>query len=178
MMSRTMAEAQLPKRVDAIKLVTVSQQFNADIDSKQLTRLSEAVEDCVAPVHCEIRFERDQEKHRLLQGSCNTSVVMICQRCLGNVTIPVESSFQLGLVFDDDQAKQLPKRFEPVEVDENGQLDLWSVMEDEVLLALPMFPTHPEGDCQFKQPGSKPKTTDSDDKRPNPFDVLAKLKQK
>lgn len=178
MMSRTMAEAQLPRRVDAVKLVMVNQQFNADIDSKQLTRLNEAVEDCIAPVHCEIQFGRDQENHRLLQGSCNTSVVMICQRCLGNVTIPLASRFQLGLVYDNDQARQLPKRFEPVEVDENGQLDLWTVMEDEVLLALPMFPAHPEGDCQFKQPEPMPETTDSDDKRSNPFDVLAKLKQK
>src|SRR5690606_18973202 len=124
-MSRTMAEAQLPKRVDAVKLVDNNQQLNADIDSKNLTRLLDAVVHCNEPVHCEIQFERDQDKNRMLTGSCNTNVVMICQRCLGEVSLPVTSRFQLGLVFDDDQARQLPKRLEPVELDENGQLDLW-----------------------------------------------------
>lgn len=175
-MSRTMAEAQLPKRVDAVKLVDGNQQLSANIDSKNMARLNEAVIRCDVPVHCEIEFQRDQDKNRLLVGSCNTNVVMICQRCLGEVNIALESRFQLGLVFDDDQARQLPKRLEPVELEEDGQLDLWAVMEDEVLLALPMFPLHADGECQLQQ--TEPDSTDSDEKRPNPFDVLAKLKQK
>lgn len=178
-MSRTMAEARLPQRVDAAKLVEVNQRFTADIDSKELSRLSDAVESCDAPVSCDIEFDRDEERNRILTGSCKTQVVMICQRCLGPVTIPVESDFQLGLVFDDEQAKQLPRRLEPVELDEDARLDLWETLEDEVLLALPSFPTHPESECQIKQP--TPETTatdDSDVKRPNPFDVLAQLKQK
>lgn len=173
-----MAEAQLPKRVDAVKLVDVNQQFNAKIDSENLTRLREAVVDCNEPVHVEIEFQRDQDKNRLLVGSCTTSVVMTCQRCLGDVTVPVESSFQLGLVFDDEQARHLPKSLEPVELEEEGHLDLWTVLEDEVLLALPSFPMHDDHECQVRQPEPEPEFTDSDVKRPNPFDVLAKLKQK
>lgn len=172
-----MAEAQLPQRVDAVKLVDNNQQFNATIDASVLTRLGEAVVNCSAPVHCEIQFERDQENNRVMTGSCHTQVVMICQRCLGEVTFPIESSFELGLVFNDDQARQLPRRLEPVELDEQGQLDLWTVMEDEVLLALPPFPVHEHGECELKQPEPEPETTESDVQRPNPFDVLAKLKQ-
>ena len=172
-----MAEAQLPKRVDAVKLVDNNQRLNANIDGSLLERLSDAVENCVAPVHCEIQFSRDQDNNRLMTGSCHTQVVMICQRCLGNVTVPVDSSFELGLVFDDDQARQLPRRLEPVELDEQGQLDLWTVMEDEVLLALPPFPVHEHGECELKQPEPEPVTEESDVKRPNPFGVLAKLKQ-
>ncbi len=172
-----MAEAQLPRRVDAVKLVDNNQQLNADIDSSKLTRLGETTVRREAPVHCEIQFSRDPENNRLLSGSCHTQVVMICQRCLGDVTIPVESSFELGLVFNDDQARQLPKRLEPVELDEHGILDLWTAMEDEVLLALPSFPVHTQGECELKQPEPAPEITESDEKRPNPFDVLAKLKQ-
>ncbi|WP_430462482.1 YceD family protein [Thalassolituus sp. LLYu03] len=172
-----MAEAQLPKRIDAVKLVDNNQRLNASIDGSLLDRLSDAVENCVAPVHCEIHFSRDQDNNRLMTGSCHTQVVMICQRCLGNVTVPVDSSFELGLVFDDDQARQLPRKLEPVELDEQGQLDLWTVMEDEVLLALPPFPVHEHGECELKQPEPEPETEESDVKRPNPFGVLAKLKQ-
>lgn len=101
---------------------------------------------------------------------------MICQRCLNTVDLDVSSQFELGLVFDDDQARQLPRRLEPVELDQNGLLDLWSAIEDEVLLSLPAFPTHPEHECQLQQPESE--ESDTNIQQPNPFDVLAQLKQK
>lgn len=171
-----MAEARLPKRVDAVKLVEVNQHFHAKIDTESLTRLREAVEDCEAIVECDIEFMRDQEGHRVIQGSFSTRVSMVCQRCLGLVEIPINSHFELGLVFDDEQAKQLPRRLEPVEIEFEGLLDLWGVIEDEILLSLPSFPTHAVNECHIKQP--EPETNNTDIKRPNPFDVLAKLKQK
>merc|ERR1712000_157629 len=144
----------------------------------KLLRFSEAVEDCNAPVSYILDFHRDQEGNRVITGSCNTMVVMTCQRCLGHVEVPVVSSFELGLVFNDDQAKQLSRQLEPAEVDEHGMLELWEVLEDGALLALPSFPVHEQGECELRQPEPAPETTDSDEKRPNPFDVLAQLKQK
>lgn len=175
-MSRTMAEARLPRRVDAVKLVGRNQRFSAEIDSKQLLRLSDAVERCDDSISCDVQFDRDDERNKVLTGSCKTQVDMICQRCLKPVTLPIESSFQLGLVFNDEQAKQLPKRLEPVELDEDARMDLWEVIEDEILLELPSFPTHAEHECQLKQPTQE--VTELDVERENPFDVLAKLKQK
>ncbi|MGB1090707.1 MAG: YceD family protein [Oceanobacter sp.] len=171
-----MAEAPLPHRVDAVKLIEVNQRFNAKIDPSKLDRLSEAVEQVLEPVLCELEFRRDDDNSRALEGQCSTRVSMICQRCLDVVEFPIESQVSLGLVFNDDQAKALPRRFEPVLMDENGILDLWSVIEDEVLLALPSFPTHPQSECQLSQP--EPDETTDTVERPNPFDVLAQLKKK
>lgn len=176
MMSRTMAEAHLPRRVDVQKVVENNQHFSAQIEPSELPRLDDAVDRCLEPVSCVISFDRDEDRNRVLVGSCSTRVSMICQRCLESVDIQVESQFSLGLVFNDEQARQLPRRLEPVEVDESGILELWSVMEDEVLLALPMFPMHAEGECQARQP--EPEEKPGNEKRPNPFDVLAQLKQK
>ncbi|ASP39882.1 hypothetical protein CHH28_14905 [Bacterioplanes sanyensis] len=176
MISRTMAEAQLPKRVDAAKLVDSNQQFSAQIDSQKLGRLLAAVERCEQPVDCHIEFFRDAENHRVLKGQCKTQVTMQCQRCLGSVSLEVESEFELGLVFDDERAKQLPRRLEPVIVDEDGYFDLWQVLEDEVLLSLPPFPLHPQDECQLKQP--EPDTNaEPEVERENPFSVLAQLKK-
>lgn len=179
-MSRNMAEALVPKHVDAVKLVKANQTFNAVIEQKNLNRLTEAVVSCLEPVTCEIEFLQAADKQRLLRGKCHTKVVMTCQRCLGEVTFPVSSEFEIGLVFTDEQASQLPKILDPVELDEEGQLNLWTVVEDEVLLALPMFPMHPEDECQAAvTTASEPEaeTTNSSDERPNPFAALAKLKQ-
>ena len=171
-----MAEAQIPHRVDAIKFVEQNQQLNGEIDSYELTRLKHSVERCLAPISCVLSFERDEERHRLLVGHCTTRVAMICQRCLDVVEVDVSSRFEFGLVFDDDQARQLPRRLEPVELEKNGSLDLWAAIEDEVLLSLPAFPAHPESECQLQQP--EPEDSNSNVQQPNPFDVLAQLKQK
>jgi len=176
MMSRTMTDAQIPKRVDGVKLIDNNQQLSGQIDTKRLARLSAAIVRSDAPVTCSLSFERDAERHKVLTGQCSTHVVMTCQRCLGEVPLDVESEFQLALVFNDDQAKQLPKRFEPAELDEDGLMDLWEIIEDEVLLSLPDFPMHPVGECTAHMPEQN--ETNADAKRPNPFDVLAQLKQK
>lgn len=174
-----MAEAQLPKQVDAVKLVNVNQRLEAKINTENLARLKAAVINSSDFVNCEIEFHQDESRHRLMTGSINTQVSLICERCLEEVQLPISSQFQIGLVFNDEQAAQLPKAFEPVELDEEGQLNLWEVMEDEVLLALPMFPTHAEGECKLKTlPEPSAEITDSSDERDNPFAVLAKLKQK
>lgn len=174
-----MAEAPLPKQVDAVKLVNVNQRLKAKINTENLTRLKAAVVNSSEFVECEIEFHQDESKHRLMTGSIQTHVSLICQRCLEAVNLPIHSDFQIGLVFNDDQSVQLPRSYEPVELDEEGRINLWDVMEDEVLLALPMLPTHAEGECQLKtftEPQAE--ITEFNDERENPFAVLAKLKQK
>lgn len=178
-MARTMAGAQLPKQVDAVKLVNVNQRLNAKINTENLSRLNSAVVHCSEFVECEIEFHQDESKHRLMTGSINSQVSMICQRCLEEVTFPIQSKFQIGLVFNDEQAAQLPRAYEPVELDAEGRLNLWEVMEDEALLALPILPAHAEGECELKTlPEPSAEITDSSGKQENPFAVLAKLKQK
>lgn len=176
MMSRTMTEAQIPKRVDGVKLVDANQELKGKIDTQKLPRLSAATEGRDAHVNCHLVFDRDADRNRVLTGECSTHVVMVCQRCLGEVGIDVSSEFELGLVFNDDQAKQLPRRLEPVELSEDGLIDLWEIIEDEVLLSLPDFPMHAVGECTALSTGAD--ETNADVKRPNPFDVLAQLKQK
>lgn len=174
---RIMADANIPKRVDALKLVGLNQQFDGVIESQQLTRLSAAVVRCQPTVSVKLVFCRDAENHRTISGECQAVVTMICQRCLGEVELTLNSQFEVGLVFDDEQAKQLPRRLEPVEVSADEHLLLWDVIEDELLLSLPEFPNHDFGTCDTVKTDMNTETV-VEEKRDNPFDVLAQLKQK
>jgi len=178
MMSRTMTEAPLPKRIDGLKLVEVNQRLSGHIDSAKLTRLAAATRSCNPVVVCDVEFDRDEEHKRVLTGKCTTGVVMECQRCLEDVSFDIAAELNLGLVMNDDQARALPKRLEPAELDEDGRMDLWEVIEDELLLNLPDFPMHPEGECQALSIGPEEDIAAEEVERPNPFDVLAQLKQK
>ncbi len=109
-------------------------------------------------------------------------VTLECQRCISPMSATLESQFKLGLVTTDDQAQQLPKELEPFLTDEFSA-NLWSMIEDELLLALPPFPLHERNECpaaevlESFEPGEEPEAS-AKPERENPFSVLADLKKK
>ena len=85
--------------------------------------------------------------------SVRGTVTLVCQRCLGPLTVTVDAHRELVFVasgrltsFDDeeDDADYLP-------LDE--MVDAHSLVEEEVLLALPMSPRHAEDECPVGAPG-------------------------
>lgn len=177
--ARTMAEASLPKRLDAQKMIDNEQVLTGSVESSGFERLADAVESVIKPIDYRFAFNRDIEGTRVIDGTCATQVSMVCQRCLKPVELDILGEFQLGLAFSDDEAKHLPKRYEPALMDENGNIDPWELLEDELLLALPMFANHADGECAFKQPEAEVEQIDeAASKKDNPFDVLKQLKSK
>lgn len=172
-----MADANIPSRVDALKLVGLNQHFEGYIESQNLPRLMAAVVGAEPKVWVKATFARDAENYRTIVGECRLKVTMVCQRCLGEVDIALNGQFEAGLVFDDEQAKQLPRRLEPVEVSADEPLMFWDVIEDELLLSLPDFPSHDFGSCETVKHNLKQEVEEVVE-RENPFDVLAQLKQK
>ena len=70
-----------------------------------------------------------------------------CQRCLHTVVWPLRLSTRLTVVSDDREAEALTEPFDSV-ILEDGELRLETVVEDEILAALPMAPAHEPGeDC-------------------------------
>jgi len=70
-----------------------------------------------------------------------------CQRCLHTVVWPLRLSTRLTVVSDDREAEALTEPFDSV-ILEDGELRLETVVEDEILAALPIAPAHEPGeDC-------------------------------
>jgi uncharacterized protein len=73
------------------------------------------------------------------------SVEMICQRCLKPVEVRIETDRQLYLASSEEEAERLEATLVDldIEVMVTGQsLDLAGLIEDEVLLGLPLVPMH------------------------------------
>lgn len=68
-------------------------------------------------------------------------VVLICQRCLQPVELPVTSDSLLAILGTDAAADELPEDREPVVADAT-RLDLGWLADEEVLLALPLVAMH------------------------------------
>jgi len=173
-----MAEVALPRRLDVKKSVDIESVLTGSLDIDLFKRFQEAVEDVNGPVVYKLAFQRDVENHMFIDGECSTRATMVCQRCLDAVVVGVQGKFQIGLAFSDEKTKHLPKHYEPAIMDHNGNIDPWELVEDELILALPMFAYHAKGECEVMQPKADTEQVEVTEKEDNPFAVLQQLKSK
>lgn len=81
------------------------------------------------------------ERRPLVTGKILANVVMDCQRCLGPVEVELQCEVDLVLVGTESEYMQLPDNIEAA-VCEEDMLDIHQLVEDELILALPIVPMH------------------------------------
>lgn len=128
-------------------------------------------------IQVELSFSKDEEHRHLVHVSVQADVAVTCQRCLEAMQVQLASENILAVVWTDEQAGELPRHLEPLIVEEQS-CNLWELVADELILAMPLFSYHDTDACRqriadFSDP--LPDEGDSEEK-PNPFDVLAQLK--
>lgn len=159
------------------KCIDQRARYEGYVELSEMPRLCEALADDRGQVVFELQFGVDEEGHPFLEGHCESDVTLTCERCLGTMPLQLSSDFQVGMVYSDEQAKHLAKRYEPVIV-HSEILDATSILEDEMILSLPMYAMHENADCAgtsrelAAEDGSQ-----SDEVKDNPFSVLAQLKK-
>jgi len=128
----------------------------------------------------ELRERTGAEADVWLRLEINTSIALTCQRCMQPVLMPLEVDQWYRFVAtegiamaQDDASEEDLLVMEPL-------FDLLALLEDELLMALPLVPMHeqcPESPSQASQPLQE-KDEDETAGKPNPFAVLAQLKKK
>jgi uncharacterized protein len=106
-----------------------------------------------------------------LQGSwpvarlaVTADVVLACQRCLRPMQRTLASESRL--VFAEEGEPELPEGYDAVGGDPR-KLDLAALVEDELLLALPIIPQHAEGEpCELPRAGAAGDEETPDVRRP------------
>ena len=169
-----MSDHSLPKTIDPLKYADQNKVLEGKISQQALSRLREIVLEPEGDVEVKLEFDRDEQHLRVLKGHLSASLQLKCERCLEPVVKEVESSFELGIVLSDEQAKNLPGYYEPLLV-EPESMPVYEVVEEELILSLPMFAYH--DDCNLEQP-EEPQEFEQAPKKENPFSVLSDLKLK
>lgn len=100
-------------------------------------------------------------------------LALCCQRCLGPVPTVVVVDRPLRFVADEHQAAVLDAEMEDDVLALERELDLRELVEDELLLALPLVPRHAECPAPLPMPENEPEA----EEQPHPFAVLAGLKR-
>lgn len=177
--------------VEPIKLAQQQTVLEGRLPISEMERVREAVfaaegdagTTAVAPQAGEVVYRLvfgfDENRQLICRGHLETRLVLECQRCLGAVDEDIESEFVWAFVSSDEGAAQLPKQYEPVLFD-GTHADLVAVIEDEVLLAVPMYPVHASASCAegFAAVAITPAEPEKSSTTTKPFAGLAELLKK
>lgn len=137
----------LPQQFDPVKLAKNKTVLSGQLPLNQFPRL-EKIAPQTENVTFDIQFDVDK-RLTVLSGHLSADVILICQLCNTPVHTQIDSNFNLSPVHNDAQAKQLPVEYDPVMID--GEISLTTMIEEEILLALPMIPKHLDA-CPIELP--------------------------
>jgi uncharacterized protein len=110
-----------------------------------------------------------------LEGTVRAWPRLVCQRCLSAYEQPVESAFRIAFVATDDDTANVPEGYEGVAAP-HGRVSLAELVEDELLLALPLVPLHatPE-ECAVRPETAAPEEIAPAESTQRPFADLRAL---
>jgi len=166
----------LPHALDPFQAAEKQARFQGQLPLARLERVaaeSQQVEGETVTV--DLEFSRDARGRACVNGELATRILTTCQRCLQPLWLELQARTHLHLLRREGQADEDDTEFEPLVVDEAG-LDLLQLVDEELLLNLPLVATHPEGECSLALPEEEPDIVAEETPRDNPFAILAALK--
>ncbi|MDO8449818.1 MAG: DUF177 domain-containing protein [Rhodoferax sp.] len=110
-----------------------------------------------------------------LHLTVDVSLPLTCQRCLGPVDIAVLVNQSFRFVDSEEAAEVQDEEAEEDVLALSQDFNLANLIEDEVLMALPVVPRHEECPVDLKLAAVDPGFDAASAEKRNPFAVLAKL---
>lgn len=153
-----------PRRLDVRAFAAAGAGLEGEVRADELPRLwGELVQDPSRPVPTVRwalrgleRVEPGGARQTWVELNAEAEVPLVCQRCLEPVVEPLRVERQFQFVRDEAEAERLDAEVEHEVLAISRELDLPGLIEDELLLALPLVPRH--ADCQVlaEQPAAGP----------------------
>ena len=162
--------------IDSLDFARNGQKISGEVPIAELPRLLDVLENPQGVLIYTVRGGLDKLGNPLLDVSITGNCQLHCQRCLNGLDYEVQLDSRLLLcdqagldVLGDNDAGGDEDEFDSILAE--AHLDVLDLLEEEILLSLPIAPKHELGVCQVAEGGG-----DADKKELQPFAVLAKLK--
>lgn len=162
--------------IDSLDFARNGHQISGELPVAKLPRLMDLLENPQGILRYSVRGVVDKQGNPVLDVSVVGQCQLRCQRCLNSFDYPVRLHTRLLLrdqasldALDDNVAGGKEEEFDSILADEH--LNVLDLLEEEILLSLPIAPKHELGACQV---------TDGEiahREKINPFAILAKLKR-
>ena len=159
-------------------MVTARRGFEGRLPLSSMHRLREVLADdegeaTAGEVRFALEFDRDALQVPYVELRIDALLPLLCQRSLQRFLLPVNIVQRLGLIRDEADEAALPPGYEPLLVPADGELRPAELVEDELILAVPLVPVSPGSESVERD---WPIQAD-EEIRANPFSALAALKK-
>ena len=160
----------LPNKINFFNFAKKEVKLNGDYKVSELSRLSEIASNENDKVEVDLSFRLVNGRIPCVEGIIKSILILDCQRCLDSLQVDLKVPFDIAFVRNEFQADSLDDKFEIYLIGEE-ELDTKNLITDEILLSIPMAPSH-DFEC-----GLKTENGDIvDEVREHPFDALKNIK--
>lgn len=128
------------------QLVQSNQRIRGRVPLICMPRLELDLLDKKGSAEAELLFGSNKEGRYFVQGHIKARLRLTCQRCLQPVDIVVDTQTKLVLMASESETYHWSDNYEPWIVKPEETASLWHLVEEELLLVLPIAVSHPPGE--------------------------------
>lgn len=169
----------LPKEIDPLRLAQNGLKFDGQILLSDMPRLTKSLHSDSGLVDVVLAFDIDEIGTPYVKGEFTVLVSIVCERCMLPMSMELSVSCLLAMVVSEKFIDKLAEQYDPWLLENNDPISLSKVVEDELILVLPLVPRHTEA-CLPSEAWSTMSDYNEDkgdEKRVSPFAILSSLKK-
>lgn len=173
-------EHKLPVKLDPFRSAAQGLTVQGVRPIHQLPRLCASLADSTGTLTATLVFGVDKSGLSYVDNTMRATVKLRCERCMEDMSYDLSVDSLLGIVKTEKQMEQLASQYEPWMIDEIPPVFLNDMLEDELILSLPLIAKHKEA-CV---PSSLWQVTSAEEEpievvpeKESPFAALAALKK-
>ena len=168
---------QLPKEIDPLRFAHSGLTLAGEIPVSEMPRLCEVLHDSSGVVIVNMQFDIDSTGTPYLNGQFAVTVNLLCERCMEPMAHSIKLSTMLAIIGHEGKIEGLAEQYEPWLLSDTKLVDPAEVVEDELILALPLVPKH-DYPCLPDALWQAGEQEIEAEKPASPFAVLSALKSK
>lgn len=134
--------------IDSLEFARTGQVLRSGLAIRGLSRLQDSLFDGRGEIEYEVRGGHDAHRRPVLALEISGTLHLRCQCCLGILNYPLRIANTLLLASAGEAAAGGYDEEDADWIEASGELDVASLVEDEIILSLPYAPRHEEGQCQ------------------------------
>jgi uncharacterized protein len=172
-----MSEENLPPKVDPFRFAENAVRLHGKVLVKDMQRLCESLYQDTGEVGVEIEFGKNEQSIPFVRGQLTGALRLQCQRCMESFGYEITNTFWLAVVHTEEEAEMLPQGYDSI-IANDDILILQDMVEDELIVNLPVVPMHDPKHCKVTLPLIIESEQTNPMEKENPFKVIEFLRAK
>ncbi|MFT5012569.1 MAG: hypothetical protein ACJAX5_000733 [Patiriisocius sp.] len=144
-----MFSAPLPARVNHRKLATENRKLEGILQLSDFSRLTDSLLAEKGEVSAVLAFRKFRKQASLVVGDVSVTVSLMCQNCLTPVDYELKAHLHHIIVNTEEALSSLDEDVDGI-VSPEDLISTVDILEDELILSLPMVARHKSTDCVVK----------------------------